>query len=262
MYTSPETSSVIDYFESEGSPKQADVPTLNMRLDLTETKIIEAPAPKILTPSVAERIEIARKQPGKKMIRLFNAGEVNELSTILSGEDMRAHHWQVITDDEGTKHVLRTTALHFENKVKRSDKIEDMMHHERPKAISGNFAELEDRLSRMSLTENLKVRLPRPGKPVDWAGLRELQEAYGNRVIFLAHKEHRSTEYGTLPVFIFEDMHNKKVDVTQEMPSLKVMDPKKVQETNTGLRGMLSKGLSRLGNGLRSLWGRKASSAE
>lgn len=238
----------IDMFENM---KGSDMPTLHDEAGITQ-KILHRES--VRHETVAERIEIARNGSGTRVLRLFHPAEINEFTQLISGECMRKESWQVVTNDEATKHVLRTTTLHFLNQTPTDD-ITKMHHNVRPKAIKGDLRELEQRAERLSAEETLKVRLPRPSMAADWNGMRALQEQYGNRLTFFAHKEHRSTEYGDLPIEVHEDERNTKLDVTQEFPSLEPVDPATVgAPKKPHATTILQKGWMAFKKGWQRLW--------
>ncbi len=251
-------------------PRQNGMETLNDALSSTDTAKI--PLAKVSTPekqraTVGQRIAAAKKQTGVRVVELFDVLEINELIAHISGEEMRDGQWRIRTHDEATKRLLRSTMLHFTNKIPQSEKIEDVMHNAMPRAVKGDFAELEDRVSRLKLNETLGVRLPPPDRTdVAWKDLMRLRTENGNRVRFLPHSAHSSFDYAGLPIEVELSEAEQRMSRTQEYPSLKPTDPKKVlrSESRNPVSKIIGNAASTVSGwlgGMKKLWERVAHGA-
>lgn len=238
--------SVIDIFHE---PHRGDAPTLNDTLSAKDTLVISHAAipqakaevsemqanvirtrhPNRSAKPLEQRIAEARKQIGIKVIEIRDVAEIPQLTAMLSGEEVRNGEWRIRTTCGATKHLLRTTALHFENKVPPTDELKDVMHNVMPRAVKGGMEELEDRVSRLGTQETLKVRLPEPtSTSASWKNLMALRRLTGGRVRFLPHAKFRAEEYAHLPIEVEPELREKPMDATGEFPSLQPQDPDKV----------------------------------
>lgn len=234
------------------TPDQSEVATLN-DMKAADTVRISLPQPeaqpmyaaeKIV--SLSERIAMARVQTGIKVVELFHVSEITELTATLSGEELQSAHWKIRTNDAATKRVLRSTLLSFENTKKTEQPTHDVL----PRAVKGNIAELEDRVSRLRPGEKLRVRLPEPGNTAtSWKALADLQERTGNRVEFIPHAKYASVDYENMPIHVEKSTAERLAEQTTEHPNLKIVDPHAKKGTFFG------RALGGVTSFARNLWG-------
>ncbi len=231
------------------TPDQSEVATWN-DLKAADTVVISSALAKQQMeehPSLRERIAVARAKTGIKIVELFHVSEIPELTESLSGEDLQSAHWKIRTNDAATKRVLRSTLLSFENTKKTEKPTHDVL----PRAVKGNIAELEDRISRLRPGERLKVRLPEPGNTAtSWEELTDLQKRTGNRVEFVPHAKYASVDYGRLPIHVEKSTAELQAERTMEHPNIKIVDPHAKKGT------LFDRTLGGVTNFARNVWGR------
>ena len=166
--------------------------------------------------TVLERVEKARAMTGKKIVRLFHVSETSELQLILKREELDDPNsrWQIVTDDQITKHYLRTTSMYFESKEKEKDGLNVL-----PRASQGGLEDLEVRVRRHDYKKEgpLKVRLPAPtNNTFDWAGLAELKRRYGPQMDLIPHRDFTESDYADFSAMTKEGEEPQKAAETRK----------------------------------------------
>lgn len=142
--------------------------------------------------TVAERVDTARLMTGVKIVKIFSVMETVELRMILTREDLESARWRVVTEDEATRHLLRTSRLYYASADKNKEGL-DVLATPR----KGGMEELKVLLSRRDFAKEgpLKVRVPAPtSADFNMLKLKALQALYGG-VQFLPARGYDWTDY-------------------------------------------------------------------